>query len=153
MAFKRSAVRSRLSPPKRKTRRESCVSFWVLAVEGGLHPLGLKCSGRRSRPSAKVFTCGKTLERRKSGAAQKGRMLRWAHGWAPPHGRLFCPISGSSFFGGHRRPWRLQIYGTLAPAARRPGGCAGLSTCGEPENIQIAATSHKAGQGLGRNVI
>ena len=36
----------------------SCLSFWVPAAGGGLHPPGFQCSGRQSRPCAKVFTCG-----------------------------------------------------------------------------------------------
>ena len=37
----------------------SCLLFWVPAAEGGLHPSVFECSGRRSRPSAKVFAYGK----------------------------------------------------------------------------------------------
>ena len=37
----------------------SCLLFWVPAAGGGLHPSILECSGRQSRPSAKVFACGK----------------------------------------------------------------------------------------------
>ena len=36
----------------------SCLLFWVPAAEGGLHPSVFECSGRRSRPCAKVFPCG-----------------------------------------------------------------------------------------------
>ena len=32
--------------------------FWVPPPKGRLHPSGFECSGRQSRPSAKVFTCG-----------------------------------------------------------------------------------------------
>src|SRR5699024_8904924 len=32
---------------------------WVPAAGGGLHPSIFECSGRQSRPSAKVFACGK----------------------------------------------------------------------------------------------
>ena len=79
MAFKRSAVRSRLSPPKRKTRRESCLSFWVSAVESGLHPSGLKCSGWQSHPSAEVLPAAKRSNAAKAARPRRagGQDLRW----------------------------------------------------------------------------
>ena len=79
MAFKRSAVRSRLSPPKRKTRRESCLSFWVSAAEGGLHPSELKCSGWQSHPSAEVLPAAKRSNAAKAARPRRagGQDLRW----------------------------------------------------------------------------
>ena len=36
----------------------SCLLFWGPLPKGRLHSLGFQCSGRQSRPCAKVFTCG-----------------------------------------------------------------------------------------------
>ena len=47
---------SPVSSTKTKGNCESsCLLFWVPAARGGLHPSALKCSGRRSRPSAEIL--------------------------------------------------------------------------------------------------
>ena len=46
-------------PSKTKGNCKSgCRLFWVLPPEGRLHSSIFQCSGRQSRPCAKVFTCG-----------------------------------------------------------------------------------------------
>ena len=43
---------------KRKTHLSVCLSFWVFAAEGVLHPFDFKCSGEINSPCAKVFAAG-----------------------------------------------------------------------------------------------
>ena len=63
---------SPVSSTKTKGNCESsCLLFWVPAAEGGLHPALLECSGRRSRPCAKVSPAVKTPVRRTRAAGQK----------------------------------------------------------------------------------
>ncbi len=44
---------------KRKTRREVCLSFWVLAAEGVLHSFDFQCSGEMNSPCAEVLPAAK----------------------------------------------------------------------------------------------
>ena len=60
----------------------SCLLFWVSPPRGRLHPPKLKCSGRQSRLSAKIFACGEN-----ACAAQKRR---------GPEGPLGCPSVNES---------------------------------------------------------
>ena len=60
--------------PKRKDIRTDVLSFWAPAVGGGLRLSGLKCSGRQSRPSAKVFTCGENACTAHSCRRPEGRL-------------------------------------------------------------------------------
>ena len=95
--MRRLWVRFPPAAPKRKTRRESCLSFWVPAAEGGLHPPGLKCSGWQSRPSAEILPAAKRSNAAKA-ARPDGRLEAAAPGfdialsWGP--GPLLCRPGG-----------------------------------------------------------
>ena len=71
-ASQRSRVRSPSSPPKRKTRRRSCLSFWVPPPSGRLHPSVIQMLGGNEFRLRRGFACGKTLVRRKSAAPPCG---------------------------------------------------------------------------------
>ena len=62
--------------PKRKDIRKDVLSFWVPPPKGRLHPSGLKCSGRRSRPSAEVLPAAKHSYGAK--ASRPRRAVRWS---------------------------------------------------------------------------
>ena len=51
-------VRVPSGAPQKRTRRKSCPFLWTPRAKGPLRPSGFQCSGRQSRPCAKVFTCG-----------------------------------------------------------------------------------------------
>jgi len=57
------------------TIRKDVLSFWAPTAEGGLRPSVIQMLGMAEPSLRRGFASGKTLVRRKSGAAQKGR---WA---------------------------------------------------------------------------
>ena len=59
--------------PKRKTSAESrCLSFWVSAAKGGLHPSVIEMLGvGKAAPAPRFSPAVKTLVRRKGAAGQK----------------------------------------------------------------------------------
>ena len=66
--------------PAAKTKgncESSCLLFWVPAARGRPPPFGIRMLRAAKPPFRRGFACGKTLERRKSGAAQKGRRTRF----------------------------------------------------------------------------
>ena len=117
----------------------SCLLFWVPAAGGGLHPSILECSGRQSRPSAKVFACGKnacTAHSRRGPEGLPGTsslaVLDLKHELQPPHPHILG--NSANFFSspsvystGHRRKdrckWRKsarRCSPTISPESR-PG--------------------------------
>ena len=62
--------------PKRKDIRKDVLSFWAPTAEGGLRPSVIQMLGMAKPSLRRGFASGKTLVRRKSGAAQKGRWAR-----------------------------------------------------------------------------
>ena len=52
------ACSSHVSSSKKKDTLLACLSFWVSAAEGRLHPSVFQCSGRQSHPCSKVFASG-----------------------------------------------------------------------------------------------
>ena len=60
--------------PKQKDILSDVLLFWALTAKGGLHPSGFQCSGRQSRPCAKVFTCGENACTAHSRRRPEGRV-------------------------------------------------------------------------------
>ena len=60
---------------KKKDTLIACLSFWASRAEGPLRPSVIQMLGMVEPSLRRGFASGKTLVRRKSGAAQKGR---WA---------------------------------------------------------------------------
>ena len=52
------ACSSHVSSSKKKDTLLACLSFWVSAAEGRLHPSVFQCSGRQSHHCSKVFASG-----------------------------------------------------------------------------------------------
>ena len=63
------------SSSKKKDTLIACLSFWASRAEGPLRPSVIQMLGMAEPSLRRGFASGKTLVRRKSGAAQKGR---WA---------------------------------------------------------------------------
>lgn len=55
----------------------SCLSFWVPRAVGPLHPPVIQMLGGNEFRLRRGFAYGKTLERRKGGAARKGRCTKF----------------------------------------------------------------------------
>ena len=66
--------------PKRKDIRKDVLSFWAPTAEGGLRPSVIQMLGMAEPSLRRGFASGKTLVRRKSGAAQKGRWAKYQDG-------------------------------------------------------------------------
>jgi len=58
---------------KKKDTLKACLSFWVSPHRGRLHPSVIPMLGGSEFRLRRGLAYGKTLVRRKSGAAQKGR--------------------------------------------------------------------------------
>ena len=68
----RSRVRSSSSPPKRKTRQKSCLSFWVPRRMAALRPSVIEMLGGSEFLLSQGFACGKTLVTRHSARPPEG---------------------------------------------------------------------------------
>ena len=60
------------APPKRKTRRKSCLSFWVPRRIAALHPSVIEMLGGSEFRLRQGFACGKTLVTRHSAQPPEG---------------------------------------------------------------------------------
>ena len=120
----RSSVRSRLGPPKRKTRRRSCLSFWVSRAVGPLHPSVIQMPGGNEFRLRRGFACGKTLVRRTRANRRKA-------GMAFCDAYIFLSTQGKKQPGRSAAPSRLFCH-SLVPFTKphehhrrlRPGGGA-----------------------------
>ena len=74
------ACSSHVSSSKKKDTLLACLSFWVSAAEGRLHPSVFQCSGRQSHPCSKVFASGEntcTPQKRRGPEGPLGKISRW----------------------------------------------------------------------------
>ena len=65
---------------KKKDTLIACLSFWASRAEGPLRPSVIQMLGMAEPSLRRGFASGKTLVRRKSSAAQKGRWARYQDG-------------------------------------------------------------------------
>ena len=65
---------------KKKGTLIACLSFWASRAEGPLRPSVIQMLGMAEPSLRRGFACDKTLVRRKSGAAQKGRWAKYQDG-------------------------------------------------------------------------
>ena len=68
------------SSSKKKDTLIACLSFWASRAEGPLRPSVIQMLGMAEPSLRRGFASGKTLVRRKSGAAQKGRWAKYQDG-------------------------------------------------------------------------